>query len=535
MAQPAKILVVDDEHSVRWAFEKTLTKAGYEVALAETGTKGLAMFESFQPDLTLLDIRMPEMDGLQVLEKVRGLRPDAQVIVMTAYSDMETTVSAMKLGAYDFLTKPFNIDECLLLISRGLAARRAAADLPVQAAVSMTGGLKGNSPPMQEVYKLIGRVSAEDVTVLVTGESGSGKELVAQAIHYNSDRSAKPFWAINCTAITESLMESELFGYEKGAFTGAVGSKSGVFELAQGGTLFLDEIGDMSLEMQAQLLRVLEERQIVRVGGNKRIKVDVRIIAATNKDLRKAIQESRFREDLFHRIKVIEIGLPPLRQRKEDIPLLARYFTGQFANQKKTTPKVLSDEALAAMATYSWPGNVRELKNVIDQVCTLTRDQIVLVEHLPPEIRRGGGPVPPPAQTSTVAPPVAAAASTAATAEPAVAPTPLSPGAAGPAAGAPLPAPAAEANPEPPVGVVIGAKVPSAPAVAGPADLVATLVAQGLRDSAAGQAYELVMDQVEKELLRQALVKFKGNQVQTANFLGITRNTLRAKIEKYEL
>ncbi|HNW34939.1 MAG TPA: sigma-54 dependent transcriptional regulator, partial [Candidatus Ozemobacteraceae bacterium] len=296
MTMSSKILVVDDEHSVRWAFEKALKKAGYDVFLAETGAKGLAIFESVHPDLTLLDIRMPEMDGLQVLKKIRESYPDAQVIVMTAYTDMETTVSAMKLGAYDFLSKPFNIDECLLLIGRGLNARTVKAATLPETTSDKTGGLKGNSAPMQEVYKLIGKVSAEDVTVLITGDSGSGKELVAQAIHYNSNRASKPFWAINCTAITESLMESELFGYEKGAFTGANSSRPGVFEQAQGGTLFLDEIGDMSLEMQAQLLRVLEERQIVRVGGNKRIKVDVRIIAATNKELRKAIQESKFRE-----------------------------------------------------------------------------------------------------------------------------------------------------------------------------------------------------------------------------------------------
>ncbi|RCK78449.1 MAG: Response regulator of zinc sigma-54-dependent two-component system [Candidatus Ozemobacter sibiricus] len=532
MAQAAKILVVDDEPSVRWAFEKTLKKAGYEVALAETGTKGLALFESFQPDLTLLDIRMPEMDGLQVLERVRGMRSDAQVIVMTAYSDMDTTVAAMKLGAYDFLTKPFNIDECLLLIARGLAARRAAADLPAQTAVSTTGGLKGNSPPMQEVYKLIGRVSAEDVTVLVTGESGSGKELVAQAIHYNSNRSAKPFWAINCTAITESLMESELFGYEKGAFTGAVAAKPGVFELAQGGTLFLDEIGDMSLEMQAQLLRVLEERQIVRVGGNKRIKVDVRIIAATNKDLRKAIQEGRVREDLYHRIKVIEIRLPPLRQRREDIPLLARYFIGQYANQKKTVPKVLSEEAMACLVAYNWPGNVRELKNVIDQVCTLTRDQIILVDHLPPEIRRGA-----PASTGLPArspepggePLARPTGLAAAGSSPDVLPKP------GPATGAVLPPGGPAELPPATTPVVIGAAETVAPAGGLPEDLVGALVAREIKAGRAGEVYEHLMDQVEKELLRQALALFKGNQVQTANFLGITRNTLRAKIEKYEL
>ena len=245
MSEKAKILVIDDEHSVRWAFEKALQKANYEVALADNGLKGLNLYYEFKPDITFVDIRMPEMDGLQILEKVMADDPNALIIVMTAYSDMETTVNAMKLGAYDFLTKPFNIDECLSLISRGLTARNSnkVAELGVQAPKS--SALKGNSAAMQEVYKLIGKVSGEDVSVLVCGESGCGKELVAQAIHFNSRRSSKPFWPINCTAISESLMESEFFGYEKGAFTGAATSKQGMFELAQGGTIFLDEIGDM--------------------------------------------------------------------------------------------------------------------------------------------------------------------------------------------------------------------------------------------------------------------------------------------------
>jgi len=526
MSVQSKILVVDDEHSVRWAFGKTLKKAGYEVALAETGTKGLSLFESFEPDLVLLDIRMPEMDGLQVLERIRSIKPDAQVIVMTAYSDMETTVSAMKLGAYDFLTKPFNIDECLLLIARGLSARRAAAALPEQAQTPVTGGLKGSSPPMQEVYKLIGRVSAEDVTVLITGESGSGKELVAQAIHYNSNRAAKPFWAINCTAITESLMESELFGYEKGAFTGAGNSKSGVFELAQGGTLFLDEIGDMSVEMQAQLLRVLEERQIVRVGGSKRIKVDVRIIAATNKDLRKAIRSNRFREDLYHRIKVIEICLPPLRERIEDIPLLARNFAVQFANQKRGVPKVLSEEALAVLSAYPWPGNVRELKNVVEQVSTLTRDQIILVDHLPPEIKRSGVRVQPPIPASlaveAVSPPGLGARAD------------LPPGVVHHSVRAPISNNGSSAEALVATPVAIGGKG-DADYPGSSEERIKELVSAEIQRSPVGDTYQRIMDMVERELLGQALSIFEGNQVQTAHFLGITRNTLRAKIEKYEL
>jgi len=494
MSNSAKILVVDDEHSVRWAFEKALQKACYQVFLAETGAKGLALFESVLPDLTLLDIRMPEMDGLQVLKKIREKHSQAKVIVMTAYSDMETTVTAMKMGAYDFLTKPFNIDDCLALIAKGLQTPVSEGVAPAKVLPSKTGVLIGNSACMQEVYKLIGKVSAEDVTVLITGESGSGKELVAQAIHYNSNRSEKPFWALNCTAVTETLMESELFGYEKGAFTGANVSKPGVFELAHGGTLFLDEIGDMSLEMQAQVLRVLEEREIVRVGGNKRIKVDVRLITATNKNLRKAIQEHQFREDLFHRIKVIEIRLPPLRERVDDIPLLANYFVALFATQRKGVQRTLSGDVIKALQAYDWPGNVRELRNTIDQAYTLCRNSVIQLEDLPPEVRGGKS-----HQASL-----------------------------------PSQQPLTMDEKVSPVQEISGEKIiGSLSAPPSGHDLIRKFVEQHLKEELDGTAYEVIMDYLEKELILQALAMFKGNQVQTANYLGITRNTLRTKISKY--
>ncbi len=503
----AKILVVDDEHSVRWAFEKALQKAGYEVMLAENGLKGLKLYESFKPDIIFVDIRMPEMDGLQVLKKIREHDPEAQVVVMTAYTDMETTVTAMKLGAYDFLSKPFNIDECLLLISRGLNTRNTGKEAEVAVQAPKSSGLKGNSPAMQEVYKLIGKVSGEDVTVLVTGESGSGKELVAQAIHYNSRRSSKPFWAINCTAINESLMESELFGYEKGAFTGAANAKPGMFELAQGGTIFLDEIGDMNLEMQAKLLRVLEEREIVRVGGNRRIDVDVRIIAATNKDLRRQIADGRFREDLFHRIKVIEIKLPSLRERPEDIPLLARYFCSILAAQRRGVPKMLSEESIGVLASYTWPGNVRELRNAVEQSYTLSRDQVILPEHLPVEVRLGGSLKPEKVEREEVLK------------------TPVEQQTQTPEHSTPAPTEnASQREPED----------RSFEPAAGPSAICA-LVKELLKQSPDGDAYAFVLEKFERELLRQSLELHRHNQVQSAAHLGITRNTLRAKIEKYGL
>ncbi|GAB4273216.1 MAG: nitrogen fixation sigma-54 dependent transcriptional regulator GnfM [Candidatus Rifleibacteriota bacterium] len=514
MAGNARILVVDDEHSVRWAFEKALQKAGYEVKLAENGIKGLALFESFKPDITLVDIRMPEMDGLQVLKKIREVDAEAQVIVMTAYTDMETTVAAMKLGAYDFLSKPFNIDECMLLISRGLNARKSIVEAEIATQAPKSSALKGNSPAMQEVYKLIGKVSEEDVTVLITGESGSGKELVAQAIHYNSGRSSKPFWAINCTAINESLMESELFGYEKGAFTGAAASKPGMFELAQGGTIFLDEIGDMSLEMQAKLLRVLEEREIVRVGGNKRIKVDVRLVAATNKDLRKSIAANSFREDLYHRIKVIEIKLPPLRERPEDIPLLAKYFCSILAAQRKGTPKSLSEEAIEVLSAYSWPGNVRELRNAIEQSYTLSRDQVILPEHLPVEVRLKGTPksVEKQSEVNIQVPETTTFNTLSFTTE----------------------VKNAQTSEEGIENQEI-AKISSISEELSLDEAIKRIVAVSLTENVAGNAYSAVLEKVEKELLCQTLERHRWNQVQTAAYLGITRNTLRSKIEKYGL
>lgn len=510
MSDKAKILVIDDEHSVRWAFEKALQKANYEVALADNGLKGLNLYYEFKPDITFVDIRMPEMDGLQILEKVMKDDPKALIIVMTAYSDMETTVNAMKLGAYDFLTKPFNIDECLSLISRGLAARNSAkiAELGVQAPKS--SALKGNSAAMQEVYKLIGKVSGEDVSVLVCGESGCGKELVAQAIHLNSRRSSKPFWPINCTAISESLMESEFFGYEKGAFTGALTSKQGLFELAQGGTIFLDEIGDMNLEMQAKLLRVLEEREIVRVGGNKRISVDVRVIAATNKDLRKQIQEGKFREDLYHRIKVIEIKLPPLRERVEDIPLLARYFCSILAAQRTGVPKSMSDEAISMLCAYSWPGNVRELRNAIEQSYTLSRDQLILPEHLPVEITKGAKKT----NNSEVIVVTSSSDETRKTTVFSANPETLNV--------------SDETEEKPQVNNVASSDTPE--------DVAVRMLIKRLLDRAPdGDAYAYVMGVFEKELLLQSLDKHKRNQVQSASQLGITRNTLRTKMEKYRI
>ena len=502
MTAKGKILVVDDEHSVRWAFDKAFRKAGYDTALAENGLAGLELFKEYRPDLTFIDIRMPKMDGLQLLTKIKEIEPGAQIVVMTAYTDMETTITAMKLGAYDFLSKPFDINECMLLVSRAINVQKTAqSESAAEEEVDKSNSIKGKSPAMQEVYKLIGKVSLEDVTVLITGESGSGKELVAQAVHYNSARASKPFWGVNCTAINETLMESELFGYEKGAFTGAQAAKAGMFEIADGGTVFLDEIGDMSFEMQAKLLRVLEEREIVRVGGSKKIKVDVRIIAATNKDLRKLIQEKKFREDLYHRIKVIEIKLPPLRDRGEDIGLLARYFCSLFAAKRKGAPKALSDEAIDALYSYHWPGNVRELKNVVDQAYTLSRDKIIMPDDLPSEIFGSYRKVTNLEKKETNATAISSEES--------------------------LYSSAALSKETIEISRNLDEQSLS--------EVVSSIVSFLIKQAEDGNVYASVIETFEKELLAQSLQENRHNQVKSAAQLGITRNTLRSKIAKYGL
>ncbi len=396
-----KILVVDDEHLIRWSLEQNLKKQGYEVSTAGNGEDALKMVREEQPDLILLDIQMPGINGLEVLERVKEIDEDIVVIMVTAQGGLDTAVNAMRLGAYDYINKPFNLDELAIVIRKALetsSLRREVAGLRSEHKKIGPPNIVGVSKHMKNLLAMMEKVAkSEAATVLIQGESGTGKELVAKWLHYKSNRADKPFVAINCAAVPATLLESELFGHEKGAFTDAKVAKKGLFELADGGTVFLDEIGDMEVGMQAKLLRFLEDRTFRRIGGSKVIAVDVRIISATNKDLLKSIEEKSFRNDLYYRLQVIPIFLPPLRERKEDILHLATHFIDSYNREFNKHVKGISSMAEKMLADYHWPGNIRELKNVIERAIILGNDETLLLEHLPLEII---------AKSSTSAPPM---------------------------------------------------------------------------------------------------------------------------------
>ncbi len=380
-----KILVVDDEKLIRWTLEQHLVKEGYEVLTADSAERGLAIINEEVPDLILLDNRLPEMTGLELLEKLRVQERGLMVIMITAYGLVETAVKAMKLGAYDYVSKPFNLDEITFVIRKALEAGSLRNE--VKQLRGRVDDIIGETEQMQQVKNLILKIARSDATtVLIQGESGTGKELVAKAIHYSSSRADRPFMAINCAALPVTLLETELMGHEKGAFTDAKVAKKGLFELADGGTVFLDEIGDMDQNMQAKLLRILEERSFRRVGGVKDIKVDVRLISATNQDLAKAMGEGKFRKDLYYRLQVVPIFLPPLRDRGRDVVLLATHFMAHFNRECHKTVRGLSPQAEELLMGYSWPGNVRELKNVIERSMIFEIESEIMPEHLPQEL-----------------------------------------------------------------------------------------------------------------------------------------------------
>ncbi len=392
MASKGSILVVDDEPNARTALAEILKEEGYSVETAADGFKALSRFEDFGPDLVLTDLKMPGMDGVELLKKLRVQVPDLPVVLMTAFGAVETAVSAMREGADDYLTKPLNTDELVLVIERcleRLRLRRETQELRTQLAERYRfDTIVGSSPEMQEVFKSVAQVAPSRATVLLTGESGTGKELVAAAIHHRSPRQEGPFVKLHCAALAETLLESELFGHERGAYTGADRRREGRFEQADGGTLFLDEIGEITPSTQVKLLRVLQEREFERVGGNQTLAVDVRVIAATNRDLRQLVTEGKFREDLYYRLNVINIQMPPLRRRPSDTPALAMHFLERFAKENEKGNMTLSDGCLAVLAAYDWPGNVRELENVIERAVVLTEDTIVEARHLPSELSR---------------------------------------------------------------------------------------------------------------------------------------------------
>jgi DNA-binding NtrC family response regulator len=390
MKPAPRILVVDDEPLTLELIVEGLTDRGYSIDVAASGTEAIAKAEATSYDVVITDLNMPGMDGMEVLDHFNENRPGTLVILLTAYGTIETAVQAVKRGAFDYLTKPAKLDEIIIILQRAeeLNALKEENELLRSQIQERFANIVGQSTPMQKLYRTIQRVSRTATTVLILGESGTGKELIANAIHYHSDRKDKPFVPINCGAIPEELLESELFGHERGAFTGALKERKGRFELAHQGTVFLDEIGEMSQKLQVKLLRFLQEKRFERVGGGRTIQVEAGIIAATNKDLEKAVEEGSFREDLFYRLNVIPMHVPPLREREGDVPLLIHHFLKRHCQEKEIPLKRMSKAAVETLDRYPWPGNVRELENLIERLVILTDSEEIDLDDLPPRIRQ---------------------------------------------------------------------------------------------------------------------------------------------------
>jgi DNA-binding NtrC family response regulator len=402
--QRGRILIVDDEADASAALAQLLRDRGYVVETARDGFKALPKLKEFAPDLLLTDLRMPGMDGLSLMRRARELDPDSVTVVMTAYGALDTAMAAMRHGAVDYVTKPIHVDELLRVIEPVLERRRAqrvtGGTAELLSEPDRLDNLVGSSAPMRSVFETVLQVSPSRASVLISGESGTGKELIAAAIHRHSTRAGGPFVRLHCAALAETLLESELFGHERGAFTGAAVRREGRFQQADGGTLFLDEIGEISPSTQIKLLRFLQEREFERVGGNQTIKVDLRIVAATNRDLRASVQEGRFREDLYYRINVVSIEVPPLRERDGDLSLLATHFLHKYAAQNQKSVHGFSNEAMDRILRYPWPGNVRELENAVERAVVVCRGGDIRAEDLPPTIH------PPPRKAADTGPPV---------------------------------------------------------------------------------------------------------------------------------
>ena len=477
-----KLLLIDDEADVQYSFRRIFDQPDIELTTADSGEEGLKIIPRLKPDLVIMDVRMGGMSGLETLRRLRQMDAKQMVIMMTAYGTTQTAIEAMKLGAYDYLLKPFDVPRLKQVVLDALKAardmRQVVSYQPLLESEDYDLGIIGRSEGMQSVFKIIGQLAGSDATVLITGESGTGKELVARAIYHHSQRSARTFLAINCAAIPENLLESELFGHERGAFTGAAAQRIGKFEQCDHGTLFLDEIGDMSLSTQAKILRVLQSGAFERVGGNQSIQVDVRVIAATHKGLEQAVAAREFREDLFYRLNVVRVHIPPLRDRREDIPLLVNYFLRKFAQVRGGAPQSILPAAAQLLERFHWPGNVRELENAVQRATVMAKGGVILPGDLPGEI------------TSV------------------------------PAAGAE------------PAGAGATAGV-AAPGGGGPLNWAA--LGRTLFEWARQEGKLKVLPAVERELIIQALMETKGNQVQAAKLLGITRATLRKRVDKFKI
>ena len=502
-AKPS-ILVIDDDSEIRYSLSRVLSSRDYAVTTAASGEEGITAVKKSPPDVVFLDIRMGGMGGIEALQHIRSINPRQLVILMTAFGTAQTAIEAMKYGAFDYIMKPFDPQKVLSLAENALkthADLHAAGDYqPSLNTEDYKEGIVGSSAAMQQVFKTIGQVTASDVTVMITGESGTGKELVARSIYKHSHRSARPFIAVNCAAIPDNLIESELFGHEKGSFTGATGQRIGRFELCDGGTIFLDEIGDMALATQTKILRVLQEGEIQRVGGAATIKVDVRVLAATNKNLEEIVKARSFREDLYYRLNVVRINMPPLRERLEDIPQIVDYVLQTLQKQKKTRVKKVAAEAMAVLLRHKWPGNVRELENVIYRSAIIAQGDAILVKNLPAEIRGPAGAAAgaPPAPVETFAEvPVE-------TAEPEA-----------------LPA----AKPEAPVPPV------PAPPVPEPSPLTLQDALDFVYARLKAEGTEPVLERLEREMIGRVLKDEHGNLVRASERLGMTRTTLRKRID----
>ena len=382
------VLVVDDDADVRALLKDLLTEADYKPRIAKTGGEALEAVAKDLPDLVMMDVKLPDQDGLGVLKTLKREHPELEVIVMTAFGGSSTAIKAMEQGAYDYVTKPFEIDDLLATLKRvfehaDMSSEVSALRLELGKSAAERERIVGSSKPMLEVFKLIGKVASSDATVLITGESGTGKELVAEALHKASKRNPHPLVKVSCAALPETLLETELFGHEKGSFTGAMTMRKGRFETANKGTIFLDEIGEMTLATQTKLLRILQEREFERIGSNVPIKIDIRVITATNRNLAEEVDKGRFREDLYYRLNVIHIDMPPLRDRKEDIPLLVEHFLVKYRHAPGEIPTTISEDALNRLVEYDWPGNVRELENAIERAVVLSRGNPITADHLP--------------------------------------------------------------------------------------------------------------------------------------------------------
>jgi two-component system nitrogen regulation response regulator GlnG len=506
------ILVIDDDSEIRYSLTRVLSSRDYAVTAAGSGEEAVAAVKKSAPDVIFLDIRMGGMGGIETLQHIRSINPRQLVILMTAFGTAQTAIEAMKYGAFDYIMKPFAPQKVLTLAENALkthADLRAAGEYrPSLNTEDYKEGIVGSSAAMQEVFKMIGQVTASDVTVMITGESGTGKELVARSIFKHSHRANRPFIAVNCAAIPDNLIESDLFGHEKGSYTGATAQRIGKFELCDGGTIFLDEIGDMALATQTKILRVLQEGEIQRVGGTETIKVDVRVIAATNKDLEEIVKARTFREDLYYRLNVVRIRMPTLRERLEDIPQIVDYMLQTLEKQKKTRVKKVATEALTVLLRHPWPGNVRELENVIHRSAIIAQGDTILWKDLPPEIREAAG-----AGGGTSAVPAGPAA------------IPLAPAASDEV-------PAASAVPESATEPVAGRKReepgPEVPAVS-PLTLNDALDFVYARLKAEDK--EPVLERLEREMIARVLKDERGNLVRASERLGMTRTTLRKRID----